>query len=53
MQERLGLDEAVMKQLAAGRFETSTVEAFAMLLNRDTAEVEDAFNSRSPIAGVL
>ena len=53
MQERLGLDEAVMKQLAAGQFETSTVEAFALLLNRDTAEVEDAFNSRSPIAGVL
>ena len=53
MQERLGLDEAVMEQLSMGKYETSTVEAFALLLNRETAEVEDAFKSRSPIAGVV
>lgn len=53
MQERLGLDEAVMEQLSMGHYETSTVEAFALLLNRDAAEVEDAFKSRSPIAGIV
>lgn len=53
MQDRLGLDEAVMEQLSMGKYETSTVEAFALLLNRDTAEVEEAFNSRAPIVGVV
>ncbi len=53
MQERLGLDEAVMKQLSMGKYEASTVEAFALLLNRDATEVEDAFKARSPIADVV
>ena len=53
MQERLGLDEAVMEELSMGKYETSTVEAFALLLNRDTAEVEEAFSNRAPIKGVV
>lgn len=53
MQERLGLDEAVMEELSMGKYETSTVEAFALLLNRETAEVEEAFSSRAPIKGVV
>lgn len=49
MRERLGLTSAVMEGLSAGKFEPATVEAFAMLLNREVDEVETAFRTRSPL----
>jgi transcriptional regulator with XRE-family HTH domain len=53
MRDRLGLSEDVMYRLSLGEFEASTVEAFALLLNKDSSEVEEAFKNHLAIEGCV
>ena len=52
MQERLGLGKDVMEKLSQGEFEAETVEAFALLLNREPPEVEEAFTKQEALVDI-
>ena len=41
-----------MEKLSQGEFEAETVEAFALLLNREPPEVEEAFTKQEALVDI-